>query len=180
MAQFDAKQVHTNDWGVMGGGLLVLISSFLAWYGYDSKSSFGHFSASIGGWSAGFFAWFGILLCIAAAVIVALRVFSGPSINLPVTPALLALGLSGLAVLLFLLRWLTLPSGSGGGFGSSFKYGARIGLFLALIGAIAQAVFAFLAFRASGEKMAFGNTGGAAPPAPGGYDAPPPPPPPAG
>ncbi len=160
MASFDAKRYTTNDWGVIGGGALVLISSFLPWYGASSK----FFSASVSGWSAGFTAWFSILLCIAAAAFVLARVAGVNMPTMPMGPALLVLGLSGLALVLMVIRFLTLPKGGGGILGSGFSYGPRIGIFLALIGALVQVAAAVLSFRSSGERMPSRGASPSAPP----------------
>ncbi len=159
MAAFDPKKYGTNDWGVIGGGVLVLISSVLPWYG----ASFGGISTSDSGWGAGPTAILAILLCLAAAGFILARAAGVAMPSMPVGPALLVLGLSGLALLLIVIRFLTLPKGGGGILGSTFSYGPRIGIFLALIGALIQVGSAVLAFRTSGERM---PTRGASPSAP--------------
>ncbi len=152
MPVISGRNVNTSDVGIVGGGAVLLISSFLPWYG----ASGGGFSASVSGWSAGFTAWFSILLGIAVAGAVAARVFG--DVRLPAAggagPALILTGVATFAVLLILLRLLTLPSG--GGF-TGFSYGPRIGLFLGLIGAAVEAVFGFLSFRTSGETLPGGR-----------------------
>jgi hypothetical protein len=147
MAKIGGRDVATNDLGLMGGGLLVLISSFLPWYG----ASFRGFSDSTSGWNSGFLAWFPILLCIAIAGVVAAREFGGARLPAtgPVGPALLLLLVAAFATLLILLRWLTLPSSDFPGVDT----GARVGLFIGLIGAIIQTAFAAIAFRSSGETL---------------------------
>ncbi len=149
MAGFDINDVKGNDRIIILGGLVVFIASFFPWYGASASGAI-HFSASVKGWSAGGSAVLGILLCLAAAAFVLLRATGQlKDLSLPVGPALIVLALAGLAVLLFLIRWLSLPSGSGLG----FSYGPRIGLFLGLAGAIVQAVFAALTFSSSGETL---------------------------
>lgn len=146
MAGFDINSIKGNDRYIAGGGVVVLIASFLPWYG----ASFGGFSSSVSGWSAGAWAVLGILLCIAAAgYVVARSMGQLDDLTLPIGPALLVLGLAGLGALFFLIRWLTLPSGGSAG----FNYGPRIGLFLGLAAALAQAAFAGMSFRSSGEKL---------------------------
>ena len=161
MAAFDPKKYSTNDWGVIGGGALVLLSSFLPWYGASSQ----FFSASVAGWSAGPTAFMSILLCLVAAGFIVARAAGVGLPSMPVGPALLVLGLSGLALLLMVLRFLTLPNGDAGILGSAFSYGPRIGIFLGLIGAAVQVASAVMAFRTSGERM---PTRGASPSAPTG------------
>lgn len=141
------RDIATNDVGIMGGGVAVLVASVLPWYG----ASGGGFSVSVSGWGAGFTAWFSILLCLVVAGAVAARVFAGTRLPAAgsVGPALLLAAAAGLASLLIIIRLLSLPSG--GAF--NFHYGARFGLFLGLLGALVEVAFCALAFRTSGEKL---------------------------
>ena len=82
MAQFDAKTVHKNDWGVIGGGAVVLVASFLTWF---SVNIAGFISVDRNGWNSGFFSWFGVLCAIVAAG--AARADSRPSPLSPADPA---------------------------------------------------------------------------------------------
>lgn len=157
------RQVNNNDAVVIGAGILMLIDSFLPWYGVGFQ---GFGSVSIKGWSAGFLSWFSILLVLAAAGIAAAKVFAGQVVRAgsQVGPALLLLILSGLATVLLLLRLITQSSYT------------KFGLFLGILLAAAQAVFSFLSFRTSGEaipdlsKLTSGGSGSGqgGPPAQGG------------
>jgi hypothetical protein len=147
VAQFDAKKATNDDWGVIGGGAVVLVSSFLAWYG----TSGGGINVSASGWDSGFLAVLAILLCTAAAAWVAFRVFgSGNAPDMPVGPNLLALGMAGLGAVLILLRLLTFDRASAGG----FSVGPKFGVYIALLAAIAQTFFAWRLFKTSGEQLA--------------------------
>lgn len=183
MAEFDPKKANNDDWGVIGGGAVVLVSSFLAWYGVSGEAIPGlRLNSSISGWDSKFLAVLGILLCTAAAAWVAYRVFgSGKTPDLPVGPNLLALILSGLGAILILLRLITFDRDSIPG----YSIGPKYGVFLALAGAAVQSFFAFRSFKASGEQMAVDKTrmpgatsstaavGTGAGSAPGGWTAPP-------
>ena len=148
MAEFDPKKANNDDWGVIGGGAVVLISSFFAWYG---TSGAGAFDASASGWDSGFLALLAILLCTAAAAWVAFRVFgSGNAPDMPVGPNLLALVLAGVGAVFILLRLVTFERESVG----PISVGPKFGVFIALLAAIAQAFFAWRLFKASGEQMA--------------------------
>jgi hypothetical protein len=173
MAEFDVKQLKGNDRFIVGGGVLVFLASFFPWYGGSFSGAGSSFSSSVRGWSAGGLAVLGILLCVAAAAFVVLTIMGTlKDVTLPTGPALLVAGASGLGAVFFLLRWITLPSGGVSGLAGSYHYGPRIGLFLALGGAVVQAAFAVLSFRTSGETIpGLGQPGGTAVP-------PPPPPPP--
>jgi hypothetical protein len=148
MAVFDWKKLSTADRVIAVAALIALISLFLPWYGYSS--SFG--GASVSGFSTSY-GWLGALLVVAAGVyLVLLR--SGA--NMPKTsigPAVIVLGASAIGTIIVAIRWLTLPSGSGGAGGFSYSYGARIGIIIALVAAIVQVVFSFRLFKASGEAL---------------------------
>lgn len=139
MAQFDAKTVHKNDWGVLGGGAVVLVASFLTWFSVDVASVI---SVSRNGWNNGFLGWLGVLSAIVAAGIVAARVFGVDLPKVALGWRTIVLALAGLGALCIVLKLL---------FGFN-GWSRGIGLFLAVIGAIVQVVFAYFAFAASGER----------------------------
>jgi hypothetical protein len=139
MAGFDPKKVTTLEWVVIGAGGLAFIDSFLPWFHWDA----GPFSVNWSAWSAGFLAWFSVLLLVAAGGLVFARKM-GQEVNLPVPAAVATLGAGVLATLLILLRWVTVPNYAGYGPSVSF------GLFIGLICAIAVGVASFLTFRAAG------------------------------
>ena len=159
MAQFDAKQVPTNDWGVIGGGALVLIASVLPWYGVSAS----FFSTSVNGWNSGIRGWFSVLLCIAAAGIVLARNLGVRLPTMPVGQNLALAAATGLAALLILWLLIDLPSGRAGG-QFAFSYGARIGIWLALLGATVQTAFSVLSARRAGEALPRRGASPAAPP----------------
>ena len=117
---FDPKSVDPLDWVAVAAGVLALIFSFFAFYTYDAKgapsqgcSRLSEIPASVRGtigalcdgdsysaWN-GFFGWFGVLLAVIGAVLVAGAVFA-PQLTLPV-PMRLA-HRRGLAALGFDLR----------------------------------------------------------------------------
>jgi hypothetical protein len=153
MAVIGGRNVGTNDLVVMGAGALMFIDSFLPWYGV-SIHGFG--SATVSGWNAGFGAWFSILLVIAVAVVAAVRVFGGRSMpavgNGSVSWNLITAGVSALAFIIMLIRWLTFPSG-----GHGVDAGGRFGIYIGLIIAIVQTVYGYLSITAAGEKMPWQN-----------------------
>jgi len=168
MAEFDPKKVSTLDWVVIGAGGLAFIDSFLPWYTASVSFSGISRSDSAGAWSAGFAAWFSVLLLIAAGGLVLANAM-GAQIKLPAPASLFALGLSVLAFVLILLRWFTFPSVDTGlgGLGEGFKAssGPGFGLFLGLICAAAAAAASFLAFRAAGGTFSqLRQTPGSRPP----------------
>ena len=169
MAAFDAKKLSQLDWVIAGAGAVALIALFLPREGWTD----GPFSASASGWSTGF-GWLGVLLVIAAAVYLVLLRSDANMPRLPVGPAVAVLGAASLGALIIILRWLTLPSGSVAG--TAVSWGPRIGLFLALLAALAQVACAFLTFRGSGEVLPWAGQSspsqGVGTPPPGGFTAP--------
>ncbi|HXY45043.1 MAG TPA: hypothetical protein VEH29_12725 [Acidimicrobiales bacterium] len=145
MAAFDAKKLSPMDWGVVGGGFLALVSLFLPWWGISS----GPFSYSTSGWGTSW-GWLGALLIIAAGVYVLLLRSGVKFPALPVGPGVLVLGTAVLGTVIILLRWLTVPRGSFGAYGG---YGTRIGIYIALVAGIGQAVCSFKLFSESGEAL---------------------------
>lgn len=148
MADLDLKRVTPLEWAGVGAGALAFIDSFLPWY----SVSFAGFGESLSAWNTGFLAWFPVLLLIGAGVLVALPHFGTKVDRLP----LIWLVLSGVATVLILLRWLTLPDDGGlgdvGGLlgdDAGFDSGAGAGLVIGLIIAVVSTVAAALAFRAA-------------------------------
>jgi len=164
MPGFDLKQINRNDQGILGAGILFLLLSFFAPF-YGASYHAGGFggSASVTAWhSYGFLA---VLLIIIAAGIVAARVFGNLSLPaLPVGPNVLVAGVALLGTLLLLLRGFTYSTASGPGYSVGLKWGAYVLYVLA----IAIVVFAFLNFKASGEKLAWDQSAMPARPASGG------------
>src|SRR4030081_479711 len=109
----DSTKVTTLDWVVIGAGLLAYISSFFPWY-RTSVSVLGiERSASVNAWNAGFGAWFSVLLLVVAGGLM-LASMIVRQLKLPASRSLITLGLSALAVVTILLRWVTFPDASGG------------------------------------------------------------------
>ncbi len=115
-------------------GLVLIINLFLPWYDV--------IGISINAFDAGFAAWFGSLLAIAAAVLIAVKVFAGNAVNVGnLQTEQIALVLGALGTLLILLRWLT---------ETNF---VSFGLFLGLVAAGAVTAGAFLAMREAGLEL---------------------------
>ena len=134
---------------VLGGGVVLIISSFLPWYG-----AFGY---SINAWDSQFWAWGGVLFGVAAAAVVALDVFSG------VRSAVGRWGMAQLALILavigFVLVLVRLVTES---------RAVDFGLYIGLAATAAMAYGAFAGWRDSGAGLnPFAAT-------PGGLPMPPP------
>lgn len=151
----DLSKLKLGQRIVLGAGLLLIINLFLPWY----RVSFMGYSASANAFDAGFLAWFGSLCAIAAAVIIALKVFANMKIDAgPLKAEHIALILGALGVLFVFLRLVTETS-------SMF-----IGLWFGLILVIVLTYGAFLCMRQEGLSVQDFRTMG------GGSSPPPPPP----
>jgi hypothetical protein len=150
MAAFDWKKLSSTDKVISVTALITLIGLFLPWYGVSSP--FG--SASSDGFSSGY-GILGALLIIAAGVYL---VFLRSGSNMPKTsygPGVLVLGASALGAVIVILKWVTLPRGSGAY--AAYSYGPRFGIFIVLIAGVVQAFFALRLFRSTGEAVHWAN-----------------------
>lgn len=165
MASFDPKKFTTNDWGVVGGGLLGFIGLFFHAYSVKVKGTDVFGGASFGGSLSGWHfkgLWFGVILLLVAAAFVFVKVQGiADTPKLPVGPKLAVLAVTAVALLIILIRVFTYPSANVPGVSA----GASFGSYLVLIAAIVSVVFAALDFRSSGEKLPDFKGGSGAPPA---------------
>lgn len=114
-----------------GGGLVLLIASFLPWY-----SAFG---ISINAWDSGFLAWGGVVLGVVGAAFIAMKALGkGEKSAGGLATEQLALVLTAAGTVLILLRLLTESSL------------VSFGLFLALIAAAVAAYGSFTATKEAG------------------------------
>jgi hypothetical protein len=136
------------------GGIVLFISSFLPWYGA--------FGFSINGWDSQFWAVFGILLGVAAAVVLALKVFGVFTAAVgPFKAEQIALMLGALGTIFLLLRLITETSNM------------KFGLFVGILSAAAVTFGAYTAMGEAGIDMpdmddfkSFGGGDGSPPPPP--------------
>jgi len=145
----DFSKLSQNNWIAAGGGLLTFIAGFLPWFswGDDSLSGLGlDLSVNQSGFDAGLFAILGILLCVAAAVILVLKVMDIQDVNASnLSAEQIAMILAAVGTLFILLRILIAP---GGGFNISAS--RAWGGFLAFIAAGATTAGAFLSAQDKG------------------------------
>ncbi len=132
---FDAKRWSRDDQIVGVASLLLLISLFLPWY----TVSAGPISASASGTTGHGYLWIVFIIALAVVAFLILQAgFQSLPFNLPVSPARLLLGLTGINLLLVLLAFLFKP-GTGDGF-VNISVGWGFGAFLGLICAIVAVV----------------------------------------
>lgn len=149
MASFDPARVSRAEWIGLGAGLVAFIASYLPWFSLSA----GLFSFSANAWDLGFFAWFPVLLMVAAAGVILAQQLGT---NLPtVRPGwpLLLLGVAALSLILILIRWLTLSGESGGGLFGTVSYGAGFGLYVGLVAAILLGVSQYMVIRSTGQSL---------------------------
>jgi hypothetical protein len=124
---FDTKAVNPLDWVAMGAGVLALIFSFFAYYSYNATSfekatecarpaSAGPLrgllsdlcgGTTVGAWH-GFFGWFGVLLALVAAGLVAFAALV-TQLKPPAWTRLAALGAAALGLLSTLIALAVVP-----------------------------------------------------------------------
>jgi hypothetical protein len=171
----DLRGLSKRDWTIVVAGALVLVASFLPWEAASASALGGSYSASDSAWNAGFGAWFGSLLCAAAAAAVAAR-HLGYAVGIRgIGPNLAAAGLAIGGTALMAIRLLTLPrSGGLGVLGTSTGgYGPSFGAFAAVALGVVQAIITLANLRASGERLpSMAASGGARPQAAPGYPSP--------
>ncbi|MFL6144393.1 MAG: hypothetical protein ACJ72N_21340 [Labedaea sp.] len=144
------KRVTPLEWAGIGAGALAFIVSFFPWYSISySGPTLPGFSAFSGGasasaWGVGIGGWLPVLMLIAAGVIVLL-----PHLGTAVpNGGLIWLGLSAGALVIILIRWLTLPGEDGFG----ISQGAGFGIFIGLLAALVSGVAAFLTYRSASTR----------------------------
>lgn len=129
---------HNFDLAQIGLGALLFIASLLPFYSYSAHVASFSTSASLTAWH-GFFGWFGVLLGIAAAGVLAAALFGHVAIP---SLRLLVLGLFAASAVCLLLALFVIP---GGGYdGPGFSSGHSFGYWLALLCSLAGTALAFL------------------------------------
>jgi hypothetical protein len=156
----DTSKLTTGDIVAGVGGIVLLISLFLPWYGVSVDIAGVSASESGSGWEAlGFIDILLFLIAVAAIAIVAARAAGALPADLPAPVILLALG--GLAVLLVLFRIIDIPVS--GEVPDEVDLSRKLGIFIALIG---SAAVAYGGWRTNTESPAGGRvTPAAGPPA---------------
>lgn len=135
----DLSKLTPNNWIAGGGAAVLIINLFLPWYGVSFGGGFGSVTANA--FDAGFLAWFGSFVAIAAGVLVvlkALEIFDLDGKIGGLATEQFAMVLGALATLLILLKLLA---------DNDFT---RFGIYLGLIAAAATAAGAFLSGKDAG------------------------------
>ena len=133
----NTSRLTTGDIVAAVGGIVLLISLFLPWYGVDVEIAGFSASESASGWEAlGFIDILLFLVAVAAIAIVAARAAGALPADVPGSLILLAGG--GLAVLLILFRIVDIPAGDiPEQAEDSIDLARKVGIFIALVAAAA-------------------------------------------
>jgi hypothetical protein len=148
---FDPKSVNPLDWGILGAGFLAFIFSLFGYY----TVSYGGISDSESAWH-GFFGWFGTLLAVAGAALVAMDLFA-PQVKLPIANRLAGLGAFAVATLSTILALFVFPEDVPDIKG--FDTGHGFGYWASLIMIIGGTVLSLMRLQQTGGKLpgALGN-----------------------
>jgi hypothetical protein len=158
VAPMDSSRLTTGDMIAGVGGVVLLISLFLPWYGVSVDIAGVSASTSGSGWEAlGFIDILLFLISVAAIGIVAARAAGSLPDDVP-APVIL-LGLGALAVLLVLYRIIDIPVD--GDVPDEVDLSRKIGIFIALIGA---AAIAYGGWRTNAEEPTTGAAPATGPP----------------
>jgi amino acid transporter len=150
MAQTDVRELPRIDQVFLGLGVLILIASFLPYYG-ASYLGVSDSATAWHGWAA-----LALILMLVATALVAVQLMTDATLpTLKVSWNVVVVAVDALGALILLIRTFTLDSGHTAG----FSYGVRWGGWLLILAAIAQVVVAGLRFRASGEPMPWAAPG---------------------
>jgi hypothetical protein len=162
-ATFNPATVNPLDWGILAAGFFALIFSFVSYYTVTLSLQGISRSGSETAWH-GFFGWFGALIALAAAGLLAVHIFL-PSAKLPVPVRLTVLGGFALALLCIIIAAFVTPGAhsskelsAAAGLRLHVDYGRGAGFWLSLIVILAGTVMAFLRLRDSGGKLPWEGT----------------------
>lgn len=135
---------HKFDLAQIGLGLLMLIASLMPFYSYSVTGGAGAFkidvSESVNAWH-GFFGWFGVLLAVVAAGVLAASLFAKVAIP---SMRLIVLGLFAASAVCLIIALFVVPGGDVEGLGIGFSSGHSFGYWLALLCSLAATALAFM------------------------------------
>jgi hypothetical protein len=148
------QNANPYDLGIIGAGVLAFLLSFFPYYtvSYSGGLGIGGLSGSGSAWH-GFFGWFAVLVALAAAVILALRLVGIHVLDAQMT-RLAVLGGFALSLLCLIVAFFVTPGGGCQGVKACedvVDFGRGFGFWATLIVIIAGLVLAFLRKDATDE-----------------------------
>lgn len=152
---FDPNRLKFGDLIAGGGAVVLFISLFLDWYKVSVKG-FGDVGSAGGNAfdALGIGPLFLLLVALVVIGIVIARALGAKLPELPVPLGTVILGLGALATLYILFRLLVLPDGDvPAAVSDAVDFGRSIGIFLALLSALAITAGGFLSSRERGEAI---------------------------
>jgi hypothetical protein len=157
MTERDLRQLPRNTQIMLGAAILAFVFTFLPFDGVHSHG----FGVDRNAWH-GFTGVVGCLLVLATLVVLLGQTFAAESLpEIPASWNVVAVALSGLAVIFFILRWLVLPSETA--FGITISDSLQWGGYIEILLCIVVTAFALMRLRESGDAMPWAPRGEAAP-----------------
>ncbi|MBV9097824.1 MAG: hypothetical protein JO079_07185 [Frankiaceae bacterium] len=150
MPRTDLRSLPRNDLAFLGLGLLVLVASFLPWYGtHLSLAAAGiKVSKSTSTWAWHRWTALGVLLVLIATAIVALQRFGEEDLpELKVPWNVVVLGIDAVGALLIVVKSLDQPSVHNGALTAGLRWGAWV----LIVAALAHVAVAALRLRTPAE-----------------------------
>jgi hypothetical protein len=137
----DISRLSLGEKLVGVGGIVLLIATFLPWYGWSYSSAFGSASASWNLWNdSNFLAFLVLLACVVAVGVIVLRMLDVFDISEQGVPeSLVVLVAAAVAGLITVLKVVSVPGGGSvsfgdlGGGGSGRSWGLWVGVIAAAI-----------------------------------------------
>lgn len=154
LRNFDPKTVSPLDWGIIAAGVVAFIFSLFRFYKYTLTVGGVHeASETVSAWH-GFFGWFGVLVALLAALLLAAELIA--RIRFPFATRLVVLGGFVIALICELLALLVVPGDTGGlngAFGVRIDKGHSFGYWITLIAVIVGTALAVKRFTDTGGKL---------------------------
>ncbi len=157
--QFDIGRLRRPEWLMGGGAVALFIFTFLfKWFGSSVSGSGFSFSSSLDGWNSVTNTRWLLLLTIAAGLTLAVTVAGQRELQLPMSLSTIVGALAALSAIFVLYRIIDHPHGGQTvtGFQTgvvSFKYGAKLGLYLAFIATLVMTYGAYLGMQREGTSL---------------------------
>jgi hypothetical protein len=139
------------EWVGVGAGVLALVASFLPWYTLSGTITQDQRLLGqrtwLTAWGTNFLGWFPVVLLVAVGVLIVAKRFGRA---VPIL-ASLWMTLAVLAVVMILLRWITVPDASRiTGRGADYAtFHGGFGLYAGLAAGVVSVVTGFLSFRST-------------------------------